>query len=64
MEEAENPKRNILLATVLVCLIVGALASIEVYAANLFGQVPNLFPMWIPPLCMWQGGQLADGCSA
>ena len=34
-EEAENPRRNILLATVLVCLITGALASIEVYAAQL-----------------------------
>jgi len=34
-EEAENPKRNILLATVLVCLITGVVASIEVYAAQL-----------------------------
>jgi amino acid transporter len=34
-EEAENPRRNILLATVLVCLITGLLAAIEVYAAQL-----------------------------
>jgi len=34
-EEAENPKKNILYATVLVCLITGILASIEVYAAQL-----------------------------
>jgi putrescine importer len=34
-EEAENPRRNILLATVLVCLLTGALASMEVYAAQL-----------------------------
>jgi amino acid transporter len=34
-EEAENPRRNILLATVLVCLITGILASIEVYVAQL-----------------------------
>jgi amino acid transporter len=34
-EEAENPRRNILLATVLVCLITGVLASVEVYAAQL-----------------------------
>jgi len=34
-EEAENPKRNILLATVLVCLVTGVVASIEVYAAQL-----------------------------
>jgi amino acid transporter len=34
-EEAENPRRNILLATVLTCLITGVLASLEVYAAQL-----------------------------
>ena len=34
-EEAENPRRNILLATVLVCLITGVLASFQVYAAQL-----------------------------
>ena len=34
-EEAENPKRNILRATVLVCLITGALSALEVYAAQL-----------------------------
>ena len=34
-EEAENPRRNILLATVLVCLLTGVLASMEVYAAQL-----------------------------
>ena len=34
-EEVENPKRNIFLATVLVCLITGVLASTEVYGAQL-----------------------------
>jgi putrescine importer len=34
-EEVRNPRRNILLATVLVCLITGVLASIQVYAAQL-----------------------------
>ena len=34
-EEAENPRRNVLLATVLVCLITGILASVEVYVAQL-----------------------------
>ena len=34
-EEVENPRRNIMLATVLVCLITGVLASLEVYAAQL-----------------------------
>ncbi|HEX3320998.1 MAG TPA: APC family permease [Terriglobales bacterium] len=43
-EEAENPKRNILLATVLVCLITGVLASIEVYAAQLVWPGAEPFP--------------------
>jgi amino acid transporter len=34
-EEVENPRRNIMLATVLVCVITGILASLEVYAAQL-----------------------------
>ncbi len=34
-EEVENPRRNILLATVLTCLITGVLAAIQVYAAQL-----------------------------
>lgn len=34
-EEVENPRRTVLLATVLTCLITGVLASIEVYAAQL-----------------------------
>ncbi|HET8668269.1 MAG TPA: APC family permease, partial [Terriglobales bacterium] len=32
-EEAENPRRNILLATVLVCLITGVLSGLQVYGA-------------------------------
>ncbi len=40
-EEAENPRRDILLATVLVCLITGALSSLEVYGAQLvWGSEP------------------------
>jgi amino acid transporter len=40
-EEVENPRRNILLATVLVCVITGVLASLEVYAAQLvWGSQP------------------------
>jgi amino acid transporter len=34
-EEAHNPRRNILLATVLTCLITGVLASLEVYLGQL-----------------------------
>jgi len=52
-EEAENPRRNILLATVLVCVITGVLASLEVYAAQLVwgskqfpeGMVESAFPL-------------------
>ena len=40
-EEAENPRRNILLATVLVCVITGVLSALEVYAAQLvWGDKP------------------------
>jgi putrescine importer len=34
-EEVDNPRRNIFLATVLVCVITGVLASAEVYGAQL-----------------------------
>jgi amino acid transporter len=52
-EEVENPRRNILLATVLVCLITGVLSALEVYAAQLVwgskpfpeAQVESAFPL-------------------
>src|ERR1700733_14098191 len=41
LEEVENPRRNIMLATVLVCLITGLLSGLEVYAAQLiWGSKP------------------------
>lgn len=43
-EEAENPRRNILLATVLVCLLTGLMASIEVYAAQLVWPISQPYP--------------------
>jgi amino acid transporter len=43
-EEAHNPRRNILLATVLTCLVTGILAGTQVYAAGL----------------VWPGHQFAD----
>jgi len=43
-EEAKNPRRNILLATVLVCLLTGLLASIQVYAAQLIWPGVQSFP--------------------
>jgi len=40
-EEVDNPRRNIMLATVLVCIITGVLSSLEVYAAQLvWGSAP------------------------
>jgi len=42
-EEVENPKRNIFLATVLVCIITGFLAAAEVYGAQLLSP-QTIFP--------------------
>src|SRR4030081_460987 len=52
-EEVENPRRNVLLATVLVYLVTGVLSSLEVYAAQLVWgskpfpaeQVESAFPL-------------------
>jgi len=43
-EEAENPRRNILLATVLTCLTIGILSAFEVYAAQLVWPASQPFP--------------------
>ena len=43
-EEAENPRRNILLATVLTCLVIGILSAFEVYAAQLIWPATETFP--------------------
>src|SRR5215470_1572570 len=43
-EEAENPRRNILLATVLTCLVIGILSALEVYAAQLLWPASQPFP--------------------
>jgi putrescine importer len=34
-EEVENPRRNIMLATVLTCLLIGVLAALQVYGAQM-----------------------------
>lgn len=52
-EEVENPRRNIMLATVLVCLLAGVLSATEVYAAQLVwgsgpfppNKVESAFPL-------------------
>ncbi len=68
-EEVENPRRNILLATVLTCLVIGILAAFEVYVAQLVWPASQPFPdvdtayvsaagrMW-PPLFTLVGGTL------
>ena len=43
-EEVKNPRRNVLLATVLVCLVTGVLASVEVYLAQLVWPASQPFP--------------------
>jgi amino acid transporter len=43
-EEAENPRRNILLATVLTCLVIGILSAVQVYAAQLIWPASQPFP--------------------
>lgn len=43
-EEAENPRRNIMLATVATCAGVGVLSALEVYVAQLVWPVSQAFP--------------------
>lgn len=43
-EEVENPRRNILLATVATCFVIGVLSAVEVYAAQLLWPASQPFP--------------------
>jgi len=43
-EEAENPRRNILLATVGTCIVIGVLSAVQVYAAQLIWPATEPFP--------------------
>ena len=43
-EEVENPRRNIMLATVYTCLVIGILSAIEVYVAQLVWPAHTPFP--------------------
>jgi len=43
-EEVENPRRNILLATVFTCFAIGVLSAIEVYVAQLVWPARTPFP--------------------
>jgi len=43
-EEAENPRRNIMFATVLTCVTIGILSAFEVYVAQLIWPASQAFP--------------------
>ena len=43
-EEAENPRKNILYATVLKCIVIGVLSALQVYAAQLIWPEFDKFP--------------------
>ncbi len=43
-EETENPRRNIMLATVFTCLVIGILSALQVYAAQLVWPATEPFP--------------------
>ena len=43
-EEAENPRRNIMYATGLTCVVIGVLSAIEVYVAQLVWPASQAFP--------------------
>jgi putrescine importer len=46
-EEVENPRRNILLATVFTCLIIGILSMVQVYVAQLAWPATKPFPPYM-----------------
>src|SRR5207237_577038 len=54
-EEAENPRRNIMLATVLTCVVIGLLSALEVYVAPLIwpvsgpSQTPDTAHVFVAP---------------
>ena len=47
-EDAENPKRNILLATVLVCVFTGIFGGLDVYLGQRFGPTGTPSHHWRP----------------
>lgn len=52
-EEVENPRRNIMLGTVLTCLTVGILSAVEVYVAQFAWPATTPFPHAILVLPMF-----------
>lgn len=56
-EEVENPRRNILLATVFTCLAIGVLAALEVYVAQLVWPAGEAFPN-VDTAYVWVAGRM------
>jgi putrescine importer len=55
-EEAENPRRNILFATVLTCIVIGILSAVEVYVAQLIWPASQHFPV-VDTAYVWVAGR-------
>jgi putrescine importer len=55
-EEAENPRRNILVATVLTCVVIGVLSAFEVYVAQLIWPASQHFPD-VDTAYVWAAGR-------
>ena len=56
-EETENPRRNILLATVLTCIVIGVLSAAEVYLAQLVWPASEKFPD-VDTAYVWVSGRI------
>jgi putrescine importer len=56
-EEAKNPRRNIMLATVLTCVMTGVIAGIEVYVAQLIWPASEPFPN-VDTAYVWIAGRV------
>ena len=63
-EEVRNPRRNILLATVLVCLITGLLSGLEVYAAQLIWGSKPFSSDNVESAFAWSAAKQAAWCSS
>ena len=56
-EETENPRRNILLATVLTCVVIGILSAVQVYLAQLVWPASEKFPD-VDTAYVWVAGRI------
>jgi putrescine importer len=56
-EETHDPRRNILLATLLTCLVIGTVSSLEVYLAQLVWPAAEKFPD-VDTAYVWMAGRL------